>query len=367
VTVSLLRVPALQIRQGPRRIYCTAIDGKRLHEFTAVSRIRRDDTHGLQGYQRPESLTHIRGIRRYLESTGAMLPNAIVVAFDQTVTFVPTLQVPPDVDYSIPGELVIPIDPDQPEHERPAWLVDGQQRAAALRDAEVASFPVAIVGFIADSEEEQRSQFIRVNSTKALPKGLIHELLPGTVGNLPPAYARRLLPAAVMSRLNTTGVFAGRIKTPTAPDGYIQDTSVLKLVEHSLYNGALYQYRDPATGDGDLDRMVAHLDLFWAQVAATWPQAWDEPPRRSRLTHGVGIQALGYVMDTLTETTPAEELKPADIREHLARLVPHVAWMSGTWRIGGEERRWNGLQNTSRDIADLVDHLDRTIRLEIAA
>ena len=42
----------------------------------------------LQGYQRPEVLSHIKAIRRYLESDGAMLPNAVVVAFDERVTFV---------------------------------------------------------------------------------------------------------------------------------------------------------------------------------------------------------------------------------------------------------------------------------------
>ena len=28
-------------------------------------------------------------------------------------------------------------------------------------------------------------------------------------------------------------------------NGYIKDNSVLKMIENSLYDGALYQYRDP--------------------------------------------------------------------------------------------------------------------------
>ena len=50
---------------------------------------------------------------------------------------------------------------------------------------------MAAVGFIAKDEAEQRSQFILVNNTKPLPKGLIHELLPDSTGHLPPAYARK--------------------------------------------------------------------------------------------------------------------------------------------------------------------------------
>ena len=100
------------------------------------------------------------------------------------------------------GELVIPVDEALDESEKPGWLVDGQQRSAAIRDADLAEFPVAAVAFIASGPEEQRSQFILVNNTKPLPKGLIHELLPDTVGQLPIQYARKQLPATLMIRLN---------------------------------------------------------------------------------------------------------------------------------------------------------------------
>lgn len=181
-----LRLPALEVRQGNRRIYCFAIDGKKLHSFAAVSRVRRDDSSTLQGYQRPEVLKHIRGIQRYLESDNAMLPNALVLAFDDSVRFDTTARRSNGIDYSIPGELVIPVDESLPDEDKPALIVDGQQRSAAIRDADLAEFPVAAVGFIADTQEDQRSQFILVNNTKPLPKGLIHELLPETSGHLPP-------------------------------------------------------------------------------------------------------------------------------------------------------------------------------------
>lgn len=84
-----IRVPALQVRQGGRHIYCFAIDGKQVLNFTAVSRVKRSNSGGLDGYQRPEVLSHIRAIRRYLESPEAMLPNAVVLAFDSRVHFAP--------------------------------------------------------------------------------------------------------------------------------------------------------------------------------------------------------------------------------------------------------------------------------------
>lgn len=366
MTTTELRVPAIEIRQGDRRIYSFAVDGKQVHDFAAVSRIRRDPADHLQGYQRPEALAHIRGIRKYLESAGALLPNALVLAFDKRVQFTPTISSGSDVSFAVPGELTIPIDTEEPEHERPAWLVDGQQRAAAIRDANLNVFPVAAVGFIADSEEEQRSQFILVNSTKPLPKGLIHELLPGTTGHLPAALARRQLPAQVMSRLNVPAgddsahPFAGRIKSPTAPDGYIQDTTVLKMIEHSLYEGALYQYRNP-DGTGDIDAIVAHLETFYSAVYETWPEAWQRPPTKSRLTHGAGIQALGYVMDALTDPDRVRAIDPVTLRSQLALLTPHTAWTSGTWPFRDGERPWNGIEVTSTAVQHLVRHLMRVI------
>jgi len=364
-----LRLPALRLRQGERFVYCFGVDGKVLHTFAAVSRIHRAHAE-LRGYQRPEVLTHIRAIRRYLESPGAMLPNAIVLAFDDRVHFeaIPSRST---IGYSTPGELVIPVDEAASEADKPALLVDGQQRSAAIRDADLDEFPVAAVGFIAESENEQRSQFILVNNTKPLPKGLIHELLPDTVGHLPPAYQRRRLPALLMSRLNNDDLFdrdddspfQGRIASPTAPEGYIRDTSVLKMIQNSITDGALYQYRNPSDHSGDVDRMLLHLKVFWSLVRTTFNDAWEVTPRESRLTHGVGIQSMGFVMDALTEDTPAERLPDLDLSKPLRRLKEDCAWTSGTWNLSADDhRRWNGLQNTPNDVRLLTNHLLRLLR-----
>src|SRR5205823_4751852 len=85
-----IKVPALEVRQRERVLYTFAVDGKRLHDFAAVCRVGRDGGGEIKGYQRPEVLAHVAGIRKYLESEGAILPNAVVLAFDQTVSFKPS-------------------------------------------------------------------------------------------------------------------------------------------------------------------------------------------------------------------------------------------------------------------------------------
>src|SRR3954462_202810 len=117
-----IRLPALRIRQGQQYIYTFGVDGKRINAFATVSRVHRDDIE-LQGYQRPEVLSHIRAIRRYLESEAAMLPNAIVLAFDERVTFTPSAH-RSDMEYVTLGELVIPVDESLSDDQKPAWLVD---------------------------------------------------------------------------------------------------------------------------------------------------------------------------------------------------------------------------------------------------
>ena len=357
-----LRVPSLEVRQGTsRRLYMFAIDGKQLSDFTTVSRVKREGG-DLNGYQRPEVLAHVRAIRNYIESSNPMIPNAIVVAFDDRVRFEPEDRLPHSSQTSRPGYLVIPVEPAIPDEDKPGWIVDGQQRCAAVREADVNVFPMCVTAFIAASEGEQRTQFILVNSTKPLPKGLIYELLPSTVGPLPPALVRKRFPALILERLNfdEDSPFFQMIRTPTAPDGVIKDNSVLRMLENSLSDGCLYYHRDPDSGGGNIEEMIALLKNYWRAVETVFGDAWGLPPRRSRLMHGVGIASLGFVMDAITDRYVALNQLPgeADFIAHLEPLRGLCSWTSGVWNFGPEStRRWNELQNTTSDIRLLTNYL----------
>lgn len=365
MTEQVLTFPALRIEQSPGRyMYSFAVDGKDLPKFTTVSRIHRDlDDGALGGYQRPEVLSHVSSIRAYIESASPLIPNPIVIAFDTRVTFEPA-----DRDQSMPsyvtiGSLRIPVDPELADEDKPGWIVDGQQRSAAVRDAEVDVFPLGVSAFITSSESEQRSQFILVNSTKPLPKGLIYELLPTTEGVLPDALAKKKFPSLLLERLNLDeeSPFSQRIQTPTNPAGIVKDNSVLRMLENSLTDGALYHYRDPATGSGDVEAMVEILCAFWKAVEVVFSEAWELPPAKSRLTHGVGIASVGFLMDAIVETYIVEgfDVTQDNCQEELEPLRDHCRWTSGEWTFAdGSRRRWNELQNTPKDIRLLTEHLD---------
>ena len=373
----MLELPALAVRQAAaHELYGFAVDGKKLHEIAQISRLGRSQGESVIGYQRPEVISHIAEIRDYLESPDAILPNSIVVAFDSRVTFRP-LEDTPSVETSMHGHLLIPTGNEDPRG-LPGWIVDGQQRAAAIRDANINRFPVFVTAFITDSVAEQREQFILVNSTKPLPKGLIYELLPCTDVQLSTTLQRKRFPACLAERLNfdSRSPLHRAIQTPTNPlsdsrsgptkkgpkpsqlQGFIKDNSVLRMLENSLNDGALYRFK---RGDGevDIDGMLELLFNFWEAVRTIFPESWNLPPAKSRLTHGVGIMSMGHLMDAITDHfrscgTPTMEQFAGD----LAPLKPLCSWTSGYWDFGpGTQRKWNEVQNTSKDIQMVANYL----------
>lgn len=390
-----LKLPAIAIRQNSKRaIYAFAVDGKKLHDFAQVSRLGRDSREKIAGYQRPEVISHIADIRNYLESEEPMLPNAIVIAFNSRVNFVP-LDKQPCGSGPVHGHLSIPTDADA-EGSKAGWIVDGQQRAAAIRDARLDAFPVFVTGFITDNVAEQREQFILVNSTKPLPKGLIYELLPGTDVQLSSHLQRRRFPAYLLDKLNydSRSPLHLAIQTPTNPyrdlsaksrrgfqtdalrasarssadgttpaeakvQGFIKDNSILRMLENSLHDGALYRCRLQADGEMDTERILELLFGFWDAVAEVFDDAWRKPPTRSRLTHGVGIVSMGHLMDAISDRHRSAGIPTKQqFADDLVPLHNLCSWTDGYWDFGGgTQRKWNEVQNTSRDIQMVANYL----------
>ncbi len=357
-----LDLPALEIQQGPsRRLYTFAIDGKQVSSFAAVSRVRRDDQHRLQGYQRPEALAHVAAIRRYIETDDSpLLPNAIVIAFDDRVMFTADTKA---TGYVRGGTLHIPVRDDWDDADKPGFLVDGQQRCAAIRDANVEAFPICVTAFITGDHADHRSQFILVNATKPLPKGLIHELLPTASGALPTQLRVRQLPATLLEMLNFDDRSPLRymIQTPTNPNGVIKDNSMLRMLEHSISDGILYRFRGSDDTLPNPGQMFTVLADFWTAVREVFGKpAWGDPPRKSRLMHGAGILSMGTLMDTIADAhgDGADLPDAAEFAAQIKTIKDDCHWISGEWDFGdGAVRRWNHIQNTHHDIQRLTDFL----------
>jgi DGQHR domain-containing protein len=364
---SVLARRALRITQAVHApLYMFTLTAGEILRVADISRVSRDDLGDLIGYQRPEVRSHIQEITDYLDSNQPLFPNPIIIALPSTVRF--TCSRGPNVSDGIAASGMIEIPLPSGNGHRPGWIVDGQQRAYALAAAKRQDFPVPVNAFIADTVDVQRDQFLRINNTKPLPRGLVTELLPKISTPLPPRLSVRKIPSALCDLLNTSdeSPFGGLIRRPSAgmakgQRAVVTDTSLIQALQESLTSpsGCLFPYRNLSSGETDFTGIWSALVLYWGAVKDTFPEAWGKPPTQSRLMHGAGIRAMGRLMDRIMASidarqSGARELVAAD----LALLAPYCHWTEGQWEALG--LRWNEIQNVPRHIHELSSFLMRT-------
>jgi hypothetical protein len=75
--------------------------------------------------------------------------------------------------------------------------------------------------------------------------------------------------------------------------------------------------------------------------------------------HGAGIISLGFLMDAIADRHRKLPIVPADVfAADLQPLRDECRWTDGYWDFGpGAQRKWNEIQNTTRDIQVLSNHL----------
>ena len=154
--------------------------------------------------------------------------------------------------------------------------------------------------------ELQREQFLRVNTVQPLPTGLVTELLP-EIASVPSArMATRQLPSALVDMLNqdAESPFHGMIRrASTAGEDkeatVVTDNSLVEAIRESIESpsGVLFPYRNIATGTTDTDGHPSCAHRLLGGRPQTLPRRVGQAARRSRLMHGVGIRAMGRLMD----------------------------------------------------------------------
>lgn len=348
MTSQLYKFNAVGAKQSINaRVFTFAAKASDILATCEISRAGRTKGGKLFGFQRPQIATHIQEIRDYLQTPEAVLPNAVVVGF-LGGTKVKSL-----------GDGLFQLSISTSDG-KPGFVVDGQQRLTALSQIQRSSFEVFVSCVICDSEEELRRQFILINNTRPLPKSLIYELLP-EVDALPKRLTSRAFAAKLAEMLNyrMESSLQGLINMHTNPSGVIKDTSLQKVIMNSVDSGAL---RDHAESKTRIDFGFQLLSNFYRAVAEIFPDAWlKQTPRTSRLVHGAGFVAMGYVMETLYSRFGS--IKTADFKNGLTPLIGQVAWSSGVWKFAdGSISKWDEIENTSRQIQRLALHLVNLVK-----
>jgi len=368
-----LIVRALHIKQSEKYdIFSFFIEAKDILDIADISRVKRDRDKKLVGLQRGEVKKHVEEITKYLDSDTVLFPNSIILAINEEIKFTKIRGPKIDSDrYSTAGTLEIPI---KESEFKPAWIVDGQQRALALYKCNKPHLPISITAFVAKELEIQREQFIRINKTKPLPKGLIDELLPTVTSKLPADLSARLIPSRIVEVLNfePKSPFYGLIKKASTENDerfspIITHNSLINILKTSIRNhtGCLYPYIDPDGQDTDYESILEILYIYWGAVKRVFPNAWGLAPTKSRLMHGAGIEAMGGLMDLIMRNiNPKDPRAENRIVKELEKIEPYCHWTSGKWEE--LELKWNEVQNISthkrlltRHIIKIYDNINR--------
>jgi DGQHR domain-containing protein len=363
--LKVLRRRALCIEQtktGP--LYLLVLRADEIFEVAEVTRINRSRSNELIGYQRAEVRQHVEDILEYLNGDEVLFPNSLILALSPNVRFRRSRGPENDDGLAKAGILEVPLPPAS-GGAKPAWIVDGQQRALALSRAERRDLPVPISAFVAETVSQQRDQFLRINNAKPLPRGLVAELLPEVSIPLPRTLAAKQVPSEICGLLNseTDSPFHGLIRRASTPPGsgaVITDTSVIEMLRESLGSpaGCLFPYRNLATGETDFESVWRIILLYWVAVRDAFPEAWGRPPEQSRLMHGVGIRAMGRLMDKVMGAVwPDDPAAATHVKSAIAAIAPHCHWTSGSWDEIG--LHWNDVENTNRNQRLLANFLVR--------
>lgn len=347
----IYRFKGVRATQAPNHdVFTFAATPSEILSFSEIERIGRNEEGHLKGFQRHQVASHIQEIRDYLRREDALLPNAIILAFLDSVIV------------KDQGDGIVDIEIDGTKH-KPGFVVDGQQRLSALSTMEKDNFQVFVSALICKDYNELRQQFVLINNARPLPKSLIYELLP-SVDGLPERFTKRKYAAHIVDLLNSTSGSSlyCEVKQHTNPRGVLSDTAMQKLVMNSVSDGALQKFMQHEDFEG---RSIELINNFFHAVRTVFRPEWDGlSPRHSRLKHGAGIISLGFVMDEIfaKQGTSTRD----DFIDGLRLLKPHTAWTSGEWRFSETDiRPWNGVQNTPSDIALLTEFLTQKIRKEL--
>jgi DGQHR domain-containing protein len=356
---SMTVVHAVRFNQGDNVVYCFALPGKMITNIADFSRVKRNEKDKLEGFQRKEIQAHVNQITDYLDRGHALFPNAIILALGPQLLF--TKARGTKVEQAIPGlesgRLHIPTGDDE---DRVAWIVDGQQRSLALAKSKNGDLLVPIIAFESSSLDIQRQQFILVNRAKPLNQRLINELLPETEdAYLPRNIAINKIPSELCNLLDSTpkSPFYNRVNRMSKKNernDMITDSAIIHMIKEriNLPTGALTHFKGYKTANTDINGMLKVLIAYWGAVAETFPEAWKLPPDKSRLTHSVGIRAMGTLMDRISSRVRLQDkdLKTAFSRE-LALIASRCAWTSGKWPMIDAD--WNSIEMTTKSLNQL--------------
>lgn len=309
---------------------------KRAEEF-------KDGTQRLLRRARQKAITRFIG-----SDDNNIIPNNILLAFRKGLTKFTKLEDQPDIKQALSsisgnkvsiGFLEFDYDSDSPDHEKPAFIVDGQHRIYGLADYVDENLPILVVALLDASIEEQAFQFIVINNksvrvrtdnVKSImadvdEKKLIDRLMNAGVryGDTP------LLLREINDREDSP--FYGLLNWP-------QNRIGSKLVPVNAIEQSLnYLEKTFSFIEDDDDSMLALFFALWNGVRETYPDLWGND---NKLMKKVCINAINEYLVELVKMSwsflqTVNIYDPESVKDQSKLFINHIPkefWTEG-WSI----------------------------------
>ena len=338
----------------PFLLFALTVD--ELLEMSVASLAQDATLEAVVDHTNPQTCSVLQEVTMTFQSEVGTSPIAVTVAISSRIRFVASRG--PNISESIGTVGVLEFPVADFSERPPLILLAGHYELLAASRAELGASPVSICGIEIEDIRIIREQFRRLSGVPRLNEAIADELFPLPIGMFPQRLAAKDVPSAICQWLHEsehspfrgliTGLpsVSGSRKKPVLPAA-----SISMMIDESIStpSGCLFPYRNVATGETDFEGICRLLVAFWNGVRHAFPDAWGKPPARSRLMHGVGVRAMGRLMDLIMPAIDASsDVAVEQVAQELARIEPFCRWTTGTWDECG--LKWDEIQNVPRHI-----------------
>jgi DGQHR domain-containing protein len=315
--------------------------------------IRRVDEYP-DGTQRLLRETRKRAISRFLGSNSInTIPNNILLAFEPGRTnFTPlsasSMECLRNVHMDMTngcseqitwGVLNFDYNPAEPEHHRPALIVDGQHRLYGMAEYQTENLPVLVVCILDATVQEQAFQFIVINDKAVKVQTSNVKAIVAHLDESEEELQARLLKAGVRYS-NMSPILRDINDLPSSPFQYLLDWPYNKegnklvqitAIEQCLrYLRSLFPFLEE---DEDSQREI--FFAMWNAIKSSYPEVWGQD---NKFMTKVNLNALNeYVSERLKfawEMALFDIFVVDDVEKqvlNILKLIPETFWKT-EWR-----------------------------------
>jgi DGQHR domain-containing protein len=308
--------PVLRVKQPIGEFFLASIPAKVLVEITwfDVRRVlmEKRDIERYLGIQRPLNDNRVKELERYVNTTDACFPTAVIIAVPGDC-----VQIDESNSRMTLTNITEPSEGEEPVlFRRIAKVIDGQHRLAGLHAYKGENFDVNVAIFVDADIADQATIFSTVNLAQTkVNKSLVYDLFDLANARSPQRVSHNI--AVTLDRENdsplhkkikrlgvaTPGRTGETITQATFVQGILHYLSADPMIDRDLY---LKGKKPSKVAEQQLTKHIfQHLfvdekdfeitDCIWNYFAAVkkrWPNAWDTQERGAVLNRTNGFRAL---------------------------------------------------------------------------